>query len=99
MRAYESQQAAYFATPSPQLVHALHTALTQILSRPLAERFALHHAASQRVKDAVSVLGLRQLAAEPDNQANGMTAFYLPDGVAPADVLRLLADKGVVLAG
>lgn len=99
MQNYEAGKPSYFATPSPQLVHALHTSLTQILSRPLSERFALHHAASQKVKNAIADLGLKQLASEPADQANGMTAVYLPEGVTAAQVLPSLMKKGVIFAG
>jgi alanine-glyoxylate transaminase/serine-glyoxylate transaminase/serine-pyruvate transaminase len=99
MQNYEAKKPSYFATPSPQLVRALHTSLTSILSRPLDERFAAHKAASQKIKKAVEAMGLRQLAASPENQANGMTAMYLPDGVAPPDVLPGLMKKGVIFAG
>ena len=99
MQNYEAKKASYFATPSPQLIHALHTSLTQILSRPLEQRFADHKAASQKVKKAVADLGLKQLASNPDNQANGMTAIYLPDGYTPPDVLPSLLKKGVIFAG
>lgn len=99
MQNYEGKKASYFATPSPQLIHALHTSLTQILSRPLDQRFADHKAASQRIKKAVSDFGLKQLASKPENQANGMTAIYLPEGIAPPDVLPSLMKKGVIFAG
>ena len=99
MQNYEARKPSYFATPSPQLIRALHTSLTQILSSPLANRFAAHRAASQKVKAFIASLGLRQLAADPANQANGMTAFYLPDGMTAADLLPKLAARGVVLAG
>ena len=99
MQSYEAKKPAYFATPSPQLVHALHTSLTQILSRPLEERFAAHKKVSLQVKEHVGKLGLKQLASKPENQANSMTAIYLPEGVTPPDVLPLLAKKGVVFAG
>jgi len=99
MQNYEARKPSYFATPSPQLVHALHTSLTQILSVPLAERFARHKEVSQKVKAAVAELGLKQLAAKPENQANGMTAIYLPDGFTPPDVLPSLMKKGVIFAG
>ena len=99
MQAYESLKPAYFATPSPQLVHALHTSLTQILSRPLSERFAAHKAASQKVKNAVAALGLKQIASDPANQANGMTTIYLPEGVAVPQILPVLLSKGVIFAG
>lgn len=99
MQNYEAKKASYFATPSPQLIHALHTSLTQILSKPLSERFAAHRAASQKVKKAVSDLGLKQLASDPADQANGMTAIYLPENVTAAELLPNLLKKGVIFAG
>lgn len=99
MQNYEAKKPSYFATPSPQLVRALHTTLTQITSKPLSERFAAHKAASQKVKKAVADLGLKQLAEDPADQANGMTAIYLPEGMAPPQVLPKLLEKGVIFAG
>jgi alanine-glyoxylate transaminase/serine-glyoxylate transaminase/serine-pyruvate transaminase len=99
MQNYEAKKASYFATPSPQLIHALHTSLTQILSRPLAERFAVHRATSQRIKKAVTDLGLKQLASDPADQANGMTAVYLPENVKAPELLPNLLKKGVIFAG
>ncbi|KAL2116566.1 hypothetical protein VTJ04DRAFT_8734 [Mycothermus thermophilus] len=99
MQNYEAFKPSYFATPSPQLIRALHTALSQILAKPLADRFAMHKAASNRVKRAVERLGLRQVAANPEEQAHGMTAIYLPEGITAADLLPRLAARGVVFAG
>ncbi|KAF2772860.1 PLP-dependent transferase [Teratosphaeria nubilosa] len=99
MQNYEAKKPSYFATPSPQLIHALNTSLTQILSRPLSERFQQHKEASQKIKKAVTDLGLKQLASKPENQANGMTAIYLPDGMKPPEVLPSLLKKGVIFAG
>ncbi|KAK8218804.1 pyridoxal phosphate-dependent transferase [Phyllosticta capitalensis] len=99
MQNYEAKKPSYFATPSPQLVRALHTSLTQILASSLDQRFARQHEVSQRVKQTVKSLGLKQLAEKPENQANGMTAIYLPEGVAPTSVLPTLLKKGVIFAG
>lgn len=99
MQNYEAKKPSYFATPSPQLVHALHTALSQILAKPVTERFAAHKAASDKIKQAVTDLGLEQVASKPDEQAHGMTAIYLPENVKGADLLPILAKKGVVFAG
>lgn len=99
MQNYEAKKPSYFATPSPQLIHALHTSLTQILSKPLDERFAIHREQSQKIKKAVADLGLKQLATKPENQASGMTAIYLPDGLTPPQVLPSLLKKGVIFAG
>jgi alanine-glyoxylate transaminase/serine-glyoxylate transaminase/serine-pyruvate transaminase len=65
----------------------------------LADRFAAHRKASQKVKKAITDLGLEQLASKPENQANGMTAIYLPKGLTPPDVLPKLMQRGVVFAG
>ncbi|KAE9973871.1 hypothetical protein EG328_004201 [Venturia inaequalis] len=99
MQNYEAKKPSYFATPSPQLIRALHTSLTQILSKPLSERFATQKEASQRIKAAVTALGLKQLAEKPENQANGMTAIYLPNDLTPPQILPSLLKKGVVFAG
>ncbi|TID13627.1 alanine--glyoxylate aminotransferase 1-like [Venturia nashicola] len=99
MQNYEAKKPSYFATPSPQLIRALHTSLTQILSKPLSERFATQKEASQRIKAAVKALGLKQVAEKPENQANGMTAIYLPNGLTPPEILPSLLKKGVVFAG
>jgi alanine-glyoxylate transaminase / serine-glyoxylate transaminase / serine-pyruvate transaminase len=99
MQNYEAKKPSYFATPSPQLIHALHTALSQILSKPLSERFAKHKEASDKIKKAVTDLGLKQVAGSPENQAHGMTAVYLPESVKATDLLPKLAKNGVIFAG
>jgi len=99
MRNYEAKKPSYFATPSPQLVRALHISLQQILSEPLPLRFEAHKAVSKKVKSAIESLGLRQLANAPEDQAHGMTAIYLPEGVTAPDLLAKLLAKGVVMAG
>ncbi|KAI0096482.1 alanine--glyoxylate aminotransferase [Daldinia grandis] len=99
MQNYEAKKPSYFATPSPQLIHALHTALTQILKKPLAERFARHREVSDKIKNTIAELGLKQVAANPEDQAHGMTAIYLPENVKATDLLPKLAKSGVVFAG
>lgn len=99
MKNYEAKKPSYFATPSPQLVRALHTTLTQVLAVPLSERFATHRAASQKIKKAVAELGLKQLASKPENQASAMTAIYLPEGMTPPEILPTLLKKNVIFAG
>ncbi|KAL8826585.1 MAG: hypothetical protein Q9191_003711 [Dirinaria sp. TL-2023a] len=99
MQNYEAKKPSYFATPSPQLIHALHTALSQILSSPLSERFAAHRDTSHRIKSAVTSMGLKQLATKPENQANGMTAMYLPNDLKASEVLPNILKRGVIFAG
>lgn len=111
MQSYEAKKPAYFATPSLQLIRALHTSLSQILSYSsssssssstapsLEDRFQAHRTASHKVKAVVEKeLGLKQVAMGSENQANTMTAFYLPETMTPGDVLPKLAKKGVVFA-
>jgi len=99
MQNYEGKKPSYFATPPTQLINALHTALNHILSRPLSERFAAHREASQRIKKTVASYGLKQLATKPENQANGMTAIYLPNDIKPPEILPNILKKGVIFAG
>jgi alanine-glyoxylate transaminase/serine-glyoxylate transaminase/serine-pyruvate transaminase len=97
MRNYENNKPSYFATPPTQLVHALHTTLTQITG-DVAARFAVHTEVSNKVKAAAAELGLKQLASRPEAQAHGMTALYLPEGLTPPDVLPGLLKRGVIFA-
>jgi alanine-glyoxylate transaminase/serine-glyoxylate transaminase/serine-pyruvate transaminase len=99
MQNYEAKKPSYFATPSPQLVHALNTALKQILAKPLAERFQKHADVSDRIKKAVTDLGLEIVATKKEDQAHAMTAIYLPENVKIPDILPKLSSKGVVFAG
>ena len=99
MQNYEAKKPSYFATPPTQLINALHTALTQILSSSLSSRFAAHHAASKRIKDTITSYGLAQVASKPENQANGMTAIYLPEGVKAPEILPNILKRGVIFAG
>lgn len=99
MRNYEAKKPSYFATPSPQLIHALHTSLTQITCVPMEQRFAKHYEVSRYVKNQLAEMGLQQLASEEKCQANGMTAVYLPEGVTAPELLPELLAKGIVFAG
>ncbi|KAK2593401.1 hypothetical protein QQS21_008889 [Conoideocrella luteorostrata] len=99
MQNYEAKKPSYFSTPSPQLVHALNTAVSQILARPLSERFQRHIEVSDKVKKAVADLGLKVVAGKPEDQAHAMTAIYLPDSVSIPDVLPKLLNKGIIFAG
>ncbi|KAH0835092.1 Alanine--glyoxylate aminotransferase 1 [Fonsecaea pedrosoi] len=99
MQNYEKKQSSYFATPPTQIVHALHASLTSILSRPLEERFEQHRRKSAQVKAVVKALGLTQLTTESEYQANGLTAFWLPDGLSSKELLSRVTEKGFTIVG
>ena len=61
MQNYEAKKPSYFATPSPQLVHALNTALKLILDKPLSARFQRHAEESDRIKKAIKDMTQRKL--------------------------------------
>ncbi|KAF2161440.1 hypothetical protein M409DRAFT_69787 [Zasmidium cellare ATCC 36951] len=63
------------------------------------ERFNQHAQASAKVKQAVGEMGLQQIAQDPEDQAHALTAMYLPEGLAPIDILPRLLQRGVILAG
>lgn len=98
MQKYERREPSYFATPPTQLVHALHASLTSILSQPLEQRFQKHKEKSDQVKAAVEGLGLIQLAVRPEDRSNGLTAFWLPEGLSPKTLLSKILARGVGLA-
>ena len=100
MQAYESGNAAYFATPPVNLIYAFHASLSQITKQApsLEERFRLHKETSQRLKQVAAELGFKQLPVEDAVAANGMTALWFPEGIVAADLLPPLAKKDVVVA-
>ncbi len=97
MQKYEKKEPSYFATPPTQVVRALHASLTSILSQPLEERFVQHKKKSGQVKAVVKELGLTQLVTRSEDQANGLTAIWLPNGLTSPTLLAKLREKGVVL--
>ncbi|GAA5948626.1 hypothetical protein JCM21900_005194 [Sporobolomyces salmonicolor] len=101
MESYEKGTPAYFATPSVNLIYALEASLKNIVSGPvsLEERFRMHKEAAKKFRDAAAKLGFKSVALSPEAAANGMTALYVPEGVAPPALIGALADRGVVIAG
>ena len=100
MNAYESGNAAYFATPPVNLIYAFHASLSQITKQApsLEERFRLHREASQLMKTAAAELGLKQLPISDAVAANGMTALWFPEGIVATDLLPPLAKKDIIVA-
>lgn len=99
MKAYESGNGAYFATPAVQTITALKVSLDEILSESLDARFAKHAEVSTKFKKDMEKLGLKILPVSHDVAAHGLTAVYFPEGVNGADLLGKLATKGFTVAG
>ncbi|ODV77311.1 PLP-dependent transferase [Suhomyces tanzawaensis NRRL Y-17324] len=99
MKAYESGNGAYFATPAVQTITALKVSLDQILAETLDQRFAKHEQVSSQFKSSVEKLGLKILPVNHEVAAHGLTAVYLPEGVAAPDLLGALSKKGFTVAG
>lgn len=98
MQAYEGKQAKYFATPAVQLIYALKASLTEILAKPMSERFADHIKASDYVKEAIIKMGLKQIALKPEFAAHGMTAVYTPNDMPVGELMPKFSSRGVVFA-
>jgi len=101
MQSYEAGTPQYFATPPVNLIYALEVTLRNITKGPISleDRFRIHKEASQRFKREAEQLGFRQVALDPAQAANGMTALYTPDGIAPAQVVGALSKRNIVIAG
>lgn len=101
IQAYEAGKPSYFATPAIQNIYSLLASLRQYAtsSEQIEQRFQKHQETSDYVKDTFAKAGLKTVALERESSAHGMTAVYLPEGISNADLLPLVASKGVGIAG
>ncbi|KAG2733618.1 hypothetical protein G9P44_003143 [Scheffersomyces stipitis] len=99
MKAYESGNGAYFATPAVQTITALKVSLDDILSGSIDDRFAKHAEISSKFKSSVEKLGLKIVPLSHDVAAHGLTAVYFPENINGADLLAKLSSKGFTVAG
>ncbi|BFZ57430.1 hypothetical protein PYCC9005_004482 [Savitreella phatthalungensis] len=99
MKAYENNEPKYFATPAVQLIYALNASLKEILERPMSARFDDHIKASDYVKNAITKLGLKQVAVKPEFAAHGMTAVMTPNEMPVGELLPKIGAQGVIFAG
>ncbi|GAA5999829.1 alanine--glyoxylate transaminase [Rhodotorula paludigena] len=101
MESYEKGTPGYFATPSVNLIYALEASLNNIVagSVSLADRFKLHKEAAAKFRADSAKLGFKTVALDAESCANGMTALYVPEGVAPPALIGALAERNVTIAG
>ncbi|KAL8291547.1 hypothetical protein RQP46_002525 [Phenoliferia psychrophenolica] len=101
MQSYEAGAPAYFATPPVNLIYAFEASLKIITEGPISleQRFQTHRDQSAKFKAAALALGFKHVATDPSTAANGMTAVYVPDGIAPAALIGALGARNIVIAG
>jgi aspartate aminotransferase-like enzyme len=88
----------YFATPPVNMVYALHQALRLVLEEGLENRFKRHHVLAEALRTAIYELNL-QLVADRRHAADTVTAVYYPREVEDKVFRRIMAERGVVIAG
>ncbi|BGP41305.1 hypothetical protein JCM10449v2_005282 [Rhodotorula kratochvilovae] len=101
MESYEKGTPGYFATPSVNLIYALEASLNTIVAGAvsLEDRFKLHREASAKFRAEARELGFKTVAVSDEASANGMTALYVPEGVAPPALIGALAQRDIAIAG
>lgn len=99
MKAYETRNPSYFATPPVNLIQALETSLELILQEGMDARFARHKQLAQKFRTEMSGLGISFLPASEDITANTLTAAYYPKDVSGGEFLGGVGAAGVIIAG
>jgi aspartate aminotransferase-like enzyme len=85
-------------TPAISLIVGLRKVLQDIREDGLETIFARHERLAMATRAGIVALGLRLLA--PEAPSNGVTGFFLPDGVDGGRFARLLRDDlGIIMAG
>lgn len=99
MHAYENRKPSYFGTPAVNLVMALEKSLNLILQEGLDNRFNRHVKTGKAFRSAIHALGLEMIPRNESVCANTLSAPYYPEGVKGPDLLKRIAEEGVILAG
>lgn len=88
----------YFATPAVNMVYAYTKGMELVMAEGLAKRYARHAAYGKAVRAALATYGMKALAAEAD-AAPTLTCVLYPQGVDDVTFRKMLAGKGMVVAG
>lgn len=99
MRAYENRKPAYFGTPPVNLIEALHVSLQQLLDEGMEQRFVRHEKMARAVRAALYTMKIKQLPMSEEVASNTLSAPFYPDGVNGPDLIRLINQAGVIVAG
>ena len=83
------------------MIYAFEASLKIITEGPISleQRYQIHRDQSAKFKAAALALGFKHVAIDPNTAANGMTAVYVPDGIAPAALIGALGSRNIVIAG
>ena len=88
----------YFATPPVNLIYAYAEGMRLVMEEGMEQRHKRHQALGKAVRSALSVYGMKALAAEED-AAWTLSCILYPLGVNDAEFRSTLAQKGVIVAG
>jgi alanine-glyoxylate transaminase / serine-glyoxylate transaminase / serine-pyruvate transaminase len=88
----------YYATPPVNLIYALRRGLQIVMEEGLEARYRRHKALGKAVRGALATYGMVALAEE-ENAAPTLSCILYPEGVDDARFRKLLAEKGLVIAG
>ncbi len=83
-------------TPAVQVYYAFDEALDELLEEGVANRIKRYKKMASLVRDRMAKLGVKPLLT-PEYQSNTITAFYLPDGIAYAQLHDRLKAMGYVI--
>ncbi len=99
MNAYSNRKPSYFGTPAVNLVAALEVSLQLILKEGLEARFARHHKTGKAFRAGIRALGLGQVPLNDAIASNTLSAPLYPAGITGGQLLPLINEAGVILAG
>lgn len=88
----------YFATPPVNLIYAYDEGMKIVMDEGLANRYTRHAAFGRGVRTALREYGMTPLAEETV-AASTLSCILYPDGVNDVEFRKVLADKGVIVAG
>lgn len=84
-------------TPAHTLIFGLNAALRRIREEGITQVWARHRRMSEMCQAGVQALGLRLFSARP---AEGLTAFWVPDGLKDAEIRKRLDQQfGITVVG
>lgn len=88
----------YYATPPVNMLYAYEKGMEIIMAEGLTTRYKRHAALGKAVRAALGVYGMKALAPE-DIAAPTLSCIIYPQGVDDAAFRKMLADKGMIVAG